>query len=131
MSAFSNYMEEKIVEHFLRNNTVASPTTVYMALFETDPGEDGLGTETAYSGYVRKASTWGALDANGQTKNTNTLTFAANGNATDPVIIQYGAIYDAATGGNLLLKGILATPKTLEVGDVLAFGVGAVTLTVN
>ena len=37
MGAFSNYLEEKIVEHFLRNNAITPPTTVYVALFESDP----------------------------------------------------------------------------------------------
>ena len=47
MGAFSNYLEEKIVEHFLRNNAITPPTTVYVALFESDPGEATGGTETA------------------------------------------------------------------------------------
>ena len=33
MGAFSNYLEEKIVDHFLRNNAITPPTTVYVSLF--------------------------------------------------------------------------------------------------
>jgi len=131
MAAFSNYMEDKIVEHFLRNNPTSSPTTVYLALFESDPGEDNSGTETAFSGYSRQSSEWTAIDAGGQTANTNTITFPPNGNASAAVAITHAALYDAATNGNLLLKGTLATPKTLQTGDVLAFGVNALTLTLN
>lgn len=131
MAALSNYMEEKLVEHFLRNNPVASPATVYMALYESDPGEDNSGTETTYQGYARQASSWTAIDGSGQTMNTTTITFPANGNASASVAITHGGILDAATGGNLLIKGALATQKTLQVGDVLAFGVNAATITVN
>lgn len=131
MSALSNYMEERIVEHFLRNTPVASPVTVYLALFENDPGEAVGGTEASYVGYVRLATSWSALDANGQTKNSNTVTFAANGNATAAVTITHAAIYDAEIGGNRLLHGPLASPKTLEVGDVLAFATNALTLTLD
>ena len=131
MSAFSNYLEEKIVEHFLRNTSVGSPTSVYLALFESDPGEDASGTETSYTNYARQVSTWTALDANGQTKNAGALTFPANGNASASVTITHAALFDAATVGNMLLKGPLANPKTLAVGDVLSFAANALTLTLD
>jgi hypothetical protein len=131
MSAFSNYSEEKIVEHFLRNNAVASPVTVYMALFESDPGEDNSGTETAYANYARQVATWTSLDASGQTQNSNVITFAANGNASAAIALTHAALYDAATNGNLILKGALSTPKTLQVGDVLSFSINAISLTIN
>lgn len=131
MGALSNYSEEKYVEHFLRNNPVASPEKVYFAAFESDPGEDGLGTETAYTGYARQESQWTALDANGQTKNVNTIAFPANGNASAPVAITHGAVFDALEGGNLILKGPLKTTKNIQVGDVLAFSENALTLTLD
>lgn len=131
MGAFSNYLEGKIVEHFLRNSSVASPATVYLAMFTTDPGEDGSGTEAAYTNYARQASTWTAIDGNGQTKNGSTITFPANGNASASVTITHAAVFDAATGGNMLLHGPLASSKTLQVGDVIAFAANALTLTLD
>jgi hypothetical protein len=131
MGAFSDYLEGRIVEHFLRNNTVASPATIYLALFETNPGEDGSGTETAYTGYARQTSTWTALDGAGQTKNVASVTFPANANASASATITHAAIFDAATIGNVLLYGPLASSKTLAVGDVLSFAANALTLTLD
>ena len=131
MGAFSNYMEERIVEHFLRNTAVATPTTVYLALFQTDPGEAGAGTETSYTNYARVATTWTALDANGQTKNSGAVAFAANGNASASVTITHAAIFDAASGGNMLLYGPLSSSKVLAVGDVLSFQPNALALTLD
>ena len=126
MGAFSNYLEEKIVEHFLRNNAITPPTTVYVALFQSDPGEATAGTETAYTGYARKSATWTALDANGQTKNVGALTFPANGNASASVTITHLALYDAATNGNRLFYAKLSASKTLSPGDVLSFAANAI-----
>lgn len=131
MGAFSNYLEEKIVEHFLRNNAITSPTDIYLALYESDPGEDASGTETAYTGYSRQTSTWTALDGAGQTKNVGAVTFPANGNASASATITHAAIFDAATLGNCLLYGPLASSKTLAVGDVLSFAANALTLTLD
>ena len=131
MGALSNYLEEKIVEHFLRNNAIASPVQTYLGLFQSDPGEFGLGTETSYSGYARQASTWTALDGNGQTKNSSSVTFPANGNGSTSVIITHAAILDAAVTGNVLVYGNLASSKTLAVGDVLSFAANALTLNLD
>ena len=131
MSAFSNYSEAAYVDHFLRNNAVGSPTSVFLALFESNPNEDASGTETSYVGYARQQAQWTALDANGQTRNTAAISFAANGNASASVTITHAAVFDSATAGNMLLHGPLASPKTLAVGDVLAFGINAMVLTLD
>lgn len=123
--AMTNYMEEKVVEWALRNNPITPPTTVYVALFESDPGEATAGTETAYTGYARQASAWTAIDVNGQTKNSGAITFPANGNASASVTISHIVLYDAATAGNRLLYAALNAPKTLSPGDVLAFAANA------
>lgn len=125
MGAFSNYMEEKIVEHFLRNNAITPPTTVYVALFESDPGEGTGGTETAFTGYARQSSAWTATDGSGQTKNSAAITFPANGNASASVTITHVALFDASTAGNRLLYAQMNAPKTLSVSDVLAFASNA------
>lgn len=126
MGAFSDYLEEKIVEHFLRNNPITPPTTVYVGLFESNPGEALGGTETAYTGYARQSSAWTALDANGQTKNVAALTFPANGNSTASVTITHLALFDASTAGNRLFYAALTAPKTLSPGDVLSFASNAI-----
>ena len=127
MGAFSDYMEGKIVEHFLRNNAITPPVTVYVALFESDPGETSSGgTETAYTGYARQSAAWTAIDGSGQTKNSATLTYPANGNASASVTITYIVLFDAATAGNRLLVAQLSSSKTLSPGDVLSFATNAV-----
>lgn len=138
MSALTNHLEGRIVDHFLRSGNVASPASVHLALFTSDPGEDPIFTggvftaEASYTGYVRQTAVWSPLDANGQTKNTTTLTFPANGNVSASVTITHAAIMDApGPGGNPLLYGPLASPKTLAPGDVLSFAVNALTLTLD
>ena len=125
MSAFSNYMEAEIVKAFLRGSSYTG-STVYVALFQSDPGEAASGTETAYTGYARQSTTWTELDASGQTKNVSALTFPANGNAAASVTITHIALYDASTGGNMLLYAPLSAAKTLSPGDVLSFAVNAI-----
>lgn len=131
MSAFSNFAESAIVEHFLRGNAQTSPATVYLALFESDPGEDASGTECSFVGYARQPATWTALDGAGQTENTNVIVFPANGNASDNVTATHAAIFDAVSGGNMIIKGALTVSKTIEPNDVFAVAAGQLVLTVD
>lgn len=130
--AFSNYMEGKIIDSFLRNTAYTPAATVYLALYESSPGETNAGTETSYTGYARQAVAWTAEDvATGQTKNTAQITFPANGNASASVTITSLAIYDALTTGNMLMYADLSSSKTLAVGDVLAFAANAIVFTID
>lgn len=133
MSAFSDYLEREIVDFWLRGINKTPPTTVYLALFQSDPTEEiGGGIETAYSGYARQAVTWTAIDeATGQTKNSTVITFPANGNAAQSVNITHAAVFDQLTGGNKLLYGPLASSKSLAPGDVLSFAPDALALTID
>lgn len=129
--AFSDYMEAKIVDAFLRNTAYTPAATVYLALFESDPGEATGGTETAFTNYVRQPAAWTALDGAGQTKNSALITFPANANVSATATITHIGIYDAATTGNRLLYGALTAPKALAPGDVLAFAANALVFTLD
>ena len=131
MSAFTNYTEAAIVNHFLRNTSQASPSAVYVALFINDPAEDATGTEASYTGYARQASTWTALNSSGETKNSGAIIFPANGNGSASVTVTHAAVFDAATSGNMLIKGALTASKTIEVSDVFAIADAQLVLTVN
>ena len=129
MTAFSNDLESKIVDHFLRNTSQTSPTTVYLALFESDPTDANSGTECSFTNYARQASTWTAVSA-GQTSNSADITFPAKGDA-GTVTVTHAGVYDASTVGNLVVHGALTASKALEQNDVLSFTTGALTLTLD
>lgn len=124
MSDLSNYAENALVNHLLRNTALTPPTTVYLALFTavTD-AEAGTGTEVAAGGYARQAVTFDA-PSNGATQNGGNVDFgplSGSGTAT------HAAIFDAATAGNALTAiKALAAPKAWSDGDTIRFVAGDV-----
>lgn len=122
MSDLSNYLENALYNHVLRNTAMTSPTTVYLALFTavTD-AEAGTGTEVAASGYARQAVTFGA-PTNGAGSNSGAVTFgplSGSGTAT------HAALMDAESGGNALTAiKALAASKTWADGDSIQFAAG-------
>jgi len=132
--ALSNYAEEKIAHVLLRGVAFTSPGEVFLALFTSDPGEAGAGSETSYTNYTRvscgnvPASAFTAIDANGMTQNANTVVFPAVGGVSS-VTISHWALFDAATLGNMLLYGPLTASKTLDPTDVPSFPTNALKIT--
>ena len=45
MAEFSDFMENKIIDHMLRNQAYTPPATVYVALYTDDPTDADTGTE--------------------------------------------------------------------------------------
>jgi hypothetical protein len=122
----SHYLENSVINHFLRNSAVTSPTTVYVALFTVTPTKSTAGTEVTAGGYARTAVTMGA-PTGGVATNSAPCTFPA-ATALWGTILG-AAIFDDPTAGNMLYFGDLAASKTIDNGDTASFGTG--TLTVN
>lgn len=96
MSKISNYLENVIINHFLRNTATSSPSAVYLALYTTDPTDADTGTEVSGGSYARQAITFSA-PSNGSTSNSSTITFpTATGNWGT---ITHMGIRDASSGG--------------------------------
>lgn len=126
MAAMSNYLENAVINAVLRNTSYTSPTTVYVALFTSDPTDAGTGTECTGSGYTRKAMTFGS-PSNGVSTNSAAVEFdQATGSWGT---ITHMGLYDASTSGNLLLHGALTTSKVIEAGDVFKFASTALAVT--
>lgn len=140
MSKFSNYTEANIIETTLRGAAFPVPAGIYLALATADITDANItaneATTAAWPAYARQdaaaagaiSSGWAAA-ADGVSTNAKVLTYAANNGAASVTITHIG-IYDALTGGNLLYHAPLVSPKTLLVGDVLSFGIAALTVTV-
>lgn len=126
--ATSNYLENKLIDHVLRNTALTSPTTVYLALYTTDPTDADTGTEVAGASYARQAVTFGA-GVDGATSNTLEIAFPQ---ATESWgTITHVGVRDALTVGNLLYHGILSAPKAVGINDTFKIAIGDLDITLS
>lgn len=131
MSAFSTALSQKIINSSLRGESFALPAGHFLALFSSDPLDDNTNTAGEITGgwYARQPTGAWAAPTTNVTSNSNQIQFAAV--TGSPVSVSHWGIYDAITGGALLYRGALTTPKVLNVGDVLVVGAGQLQLTVD
>ena len=126
MSAKSNYLEGKLIEHVLRNTAYTSPSTVHLSLHTANPAEDASGTEVSGSGYGRQPIAFGA-HSDGACSNSAVEEFTASGGSFGTV--THFGIFDASSSGNLLYYGALTASKVVADGDSLKFAAGSITIT--
>jgi hypothetical protein len=122
----SNYLENKLIDHFLGTTTYTKPTAVYVGLFTVTPGEAGGGTEVTGGSYARQAATFTSASG-GATSNNSNLDFTGMPAATTVAI----GIFDNLTSGNMLLYGSLTTNKTTDAGDTLRIATGDLDISID
>lgn len=136
MSAASNYLENKVLDHVLTATSYTAPGTRYLALFNNTSGSAAANLEagtltdevtTSGSAYGRKTVTFAA--ASGGSSATNaTVTFdaatASWGSVTHVAVMDGGT----AGAGNVLFWGAVTTAKTIDTGDTFQVTSGNLTV---
>jgi hypothetical protein len=122
----SNYLENALINVTLRATAYTAPTTVYLALYTSDPTDADTGTEVSGTSYARQAITFGA-PSNGATTNSAAIEFPQAGGSWGTV--AYIGIRDALTTGNLLYHSPLDASKTIATGDVFRVASGSLSVT--
>jgi len=132
MSSFSDYTENLVLTWLFTTSSATRPTAWYVGLFTGAPSDTGGGTEVSGNGYARVAT--GTMSVSGTTPTTATngsaIEFAAASGGNWGTI-THAAIYDAATGGNLIAWGALTTSRTINDGDVFRIPAGSLDVTLT
>lgn len=128
MSAATNFLENAVLALLFNDTALTLGGDLHVALFTGAPGEAGGGTEANYTGYARVAV---ARSGAGWTVSGNTPTQAANAasitfgacTAGSNTVTHFG-LYDAASGGNLLIYGTLTASLAVSAGITPLFAAG-------
>jgi hypothetical protein len=131
MSALSDYLENKLLDHLLGGGDYSPAGTLYVALYTAAPSDSGGGTEVSGGSYARTAVTNNTTNfpsaSSGSKSNANAITFPT-ATGSWGTVTHFG-ILDASSGGNLLAWGALSggsiAPTT---GDTVSFDAGALVL---
>ena len=135
MSAASNYLENKVLDHVLKVAAYTQPANLFLGLFVNTSGstaanlESGVLTDEVSGGaYARKAVAFGAA-ASGTSANNATVTFDAATASWGTV--THVAVLDAVTGGNVLFWGAVTVAKTIDANDTFQVTSGNLTITLS
>jgi hypothetical protein len=124
--SLTNYGENALANAWLRGGTLPVPT--HIGLLTSDPGEAGsVAGEPSGGSYARVAigtgSTFWSAASGGTCGNAATVEFPAATGSWGT--ITHFALFDALSGGNMILSDALSASKDIASGDVARFAAGA------
>lgn len=126
MSAASDYLENALLDHVLKNTAYTQPTNLYVGLYTSSPADDDSGTEVSGGSYARQTASFAAASG-GSCSTDATITFPAA--TANWGTITHVSIHDASSAGNLLFHGAVTSSKTIESGDTFQISSGNLTIT--
>ena len=130
MSAASDYLENKLLDHTLATTAYTAPSTAYLGLFTGSASanlETGtLTNEVTGGSYARETISFDAASG-GTATNDATVTFTTA--TADWGTITHVAIMDAASSGNVLFYGAVTTSKEILNGDTFQVSSGNLSIT--
>ena len=131
MGSFSNYWENKILDHIF-GKAALTPPTIYMGLSTTEPDEDGSSVaEPSGNAYLRVQTSvddWSAA-SDGSLDNANEIVFPMATGSWGTM--THFVLFDAVVGGNMLAFGLLSPAKPVGSGDIAKFAAGDLVLSLD
>lgn len=129
MTAFSDYLENELLDHTLGGAAYLSPAFVYVGLATSSFADDNSGAgEISGGAYARKAASFAAASS-GSCSTDTTITWDTA--TADWGTITHFGIFDASTAGNLLYHGALTASKVISNGDTFEIQSGNLTVTLD
>jgi hypothetical protein len=128
MAGFSDYLEDKVLDHVFGGNAYTAPATLYVALYTVAPTDTGGGTEVTGGSYVRQSGTFTVSGTNPTTASNSAAIEYPTATDNYGTVVAVG-ILDASSSGNLLAYANLDTSKSVTTGDVFRFDTGDLDIT--
>jgi len=128
MAELSDYLENKLLDHVLRNISYTSPTTVYVGLFTADPTDAGTGAEVSGGSYARQIVS--VTTATGGIVTSSADVTFPQCTASWGTVSHIGLL-DALSSGNLLMHTALTTSKTIDEGDIFKIPTSSLTASLD
>ena len=130
MGAFSNYLENEILDWVNGGAFPSQPSASWIQLFNGSPDETGTGGTGLYTRVAVAAGGW--TTTTGATATiTNTNAIVMNASAATTAFADNFGVFDNSTSGNLLFYGALAVAKTVSVGDEIRFNASSLTIRID
>jgi hypothetical protein len=128
-SAFSEYLENALLNATLRGITYIAPSSVYIGLFTGDPTDTSInGLEVSGGSYARQPAFFNEPTKGSSSTSGDILFPTATSNWGT---IAFIGIFDAESDGNLLYVSPLIMAKQISSDDQFKISAGSITVTLD
>ena len=125
--AFTDYLENKVLDYVFSGGSFSQPGTKYLALYTVAPTDSSTGTEVTGGSYARQTVT---LTTSGSDTTNSAAVEYPTATAGYGTVVAV-AVLDASSGGNMLAYASLTANKTIATGDVFRVPAGDLDIALN
>ena len=133
MGSKSDYLENKVLDHVVRDTVYTQATVVWSALFTVIPSDTTAGTEVtnATSGYTRVTTSFvtAGLTTTGRTSNAAAVSFVTVAGGNTLTVVGWALMATSTVAAGNILYWATVTSTVLEVGDQATFPAANIVLT--
>jgi len=132
MANIAAYAQKAMLDWVLGGASPTQPAARFVGLSLGNPSSVSGSEVSTGSGYARQTGIFGAAASPaGSASNATAMTFGPFSSAQSISGLQVWDTGLSANSGNMLWYGLLATARTVGVGDSLVFAVGALGITLG
>lgn len=129
--SFTDYLEDKILNHVFGGTAYTAPSTLYVGLHTSASSDAAAGTEVSGGSYARQTVAF-TVTGTDPTEAATTAAIEFPAATADWGTVTYAGVYDALSGGNLIAYAQLTDPsdfstplpKQIDNGDVFRISSG-------
>ena len=127
MAEMSDYLEVALLNATLNGTAFTAVNNPYISLHTADPTDAGTGAEVSGCSYARTAASFAtASGTSGLVATDADVTFPTATASWGTV--GWIALWDSASGGNMLYHTALDASKTIDSGDIFKITSGNLTV---
>ena len=127
MAEMSDYLEVALLNATLNGTAFTAVNDPYVSLHTADPTDAGTGAEVSGGSYARVAASFAtASGTSGLVATDADVTFPTATASWGTV--GWIALWDSASGGNMLYHTALDASKTIDSGDIFKITTGNLTV---
>ena len=127
MAEMSDYLEVALLNATLNGTAFTAVNNPYISLHTADPTDAGTGAEVSGGSYARTAASFAtASGTSGLVATDADVTFPTATASWGTV--GWIALWDSASGGNMLYHTALDASKTIDSGDIFKITTGNLTV---
>ena len=134
MAGLSTYLQEALLGWVRGAAMPAAPAAIYVGLFSADPTDAGsLANEVTATIRTagRVAATFGAPATSAGASTIENNAVVSFGGAAGPATVTHFALFDAASGGNMLGSAAVGGGGAIAAGSTVRYAAGALTMSAS
>lgn len=124
MDAITTTYSDEVLDYLLGGGAPPTISAAYLDIYSGDPQNGGSSVLSTLTGSATRQSITASMGAASNRVASNISVIVVTGSALAGAFANYIAVFNAATGGSLIMSQQLTNPQEVTLGNGFQFDIG-------